>query len=144
MVMRETRSPSTRKAKWLGPLNPLPPTCAVTTVSPPRRSTARTSRVTRLPMNSASLQARMRSAPRNPPPPPPPPPHGAHVEGPPLADELGVAPGPDAVRAADLPAPVVHHAVRGEPRQEVVDVAAVGGVEQPLHRRVHMLGHADL
>src|SRR4051794_12944818 len=43
MVMRATWSPSSSKAKWLGPLNPLPPTWALTTTSPSRRSTPVTS-----------------------------------------------------------------------------------------------------
>lgn len=52
------------KIKVLGPLNPSPPTCAITVTSAPTTSTLSTASVAFLPMNSASLQDRM-SAPRN-------------------------------------------------------------------------------
>src|SRR6185369_6735526 len=65
IVMRVTRSPSTWNVKWDGPLNPRPPTCALTVVSSPEASTPSTSSATSTPMNSLSLQPVIASAPRN-------------------------------------------------------------------------------
>ena len=65
IVIRDTRAPSTGKLKWLGPLNPSPPTSAVTTVASPSRSMLRMSRLTCLPMNSWSLHPLIASDPTN-------------------------------------------------------------------------------
>ncbi len=55
--MRATPPSVTRKVKWLTPVKPSPPTCAVIVQSSPRTDTAVTSRLTFLPMNSASLHS---------------------------------------------------------------------------------------
>ena len=62
IVIRDTSPSRTANVKWLGPLNPRPPTCAAIVVSSPDAVTPVTSSVTSTPMNSRLLQPLIASA----------------------------------------------------------------------------------